>query len=337
MNYDIKRHINNCAICEKAKITTHTKSPTIITTIATEPFQKLYVDLVGPINPISEQGNSYILTCNCSLTKSVIAVPMTDTTAITTARNLVHSVFLKYGLPDILVTDNGTNFISETLKEVNKLFKIKKVFTTPYHPQSNQIERFHRTLSNYMKTFIQHEQSRWCEYIDFAVFAYNNSYNISTGFSPFELVFGKPRRLPTEITNKSVPVYNYDNYAHELRSKLKFYCDLAKQNNQKAKEENKNEYDKHRDKNTLKLKKNDLILLLVPQKKQKFDTPYEGPYRVIEDLGPVTVLIKQKNRLVKVHKDRVKLINADFSPKVHINISNKFPLFPEWKKLLNFS
>lgn len=312
MNDDIKKHISNCAVCEKTKITTHTKSPMVISTIATTPFQKLYVDIVGPINPVSEKGNAYILTCNCSLTKYVVAVPMADFTAFTTAKNLVHSVFLKYGLPEILVTDNGTNFISETMKEVNKLFKIKKIFTTPYHPQSNQIERFHRTLGNYMKAFVQKEQSMWCEYIDFAVFAYNSSYNISTGFSPFELVFGRQVKLPTEITNRTVPAYNYENYSHELRRKLKFYYDLAKENLLKAKEINKKAYDKRRDDKILQLRKNDLVLVLNPNKKGKFDTPYEGPFRVIREQGPVTVIIQRKKKEVKIHKDRIKLAEADY-------------------------
>lgn len=57
---------------------------------------------------------------------------------MTTAKALVHHVFLKYGLPEIIVSDNGKNFVSELLAEVNKLFKIKKIFTTKYHPQSNQ-------------------------------------------------------------------------------------------------------------------------------------------------------------------------------------------------------
>lgn len=313
MDSDVKRYIQNCAICEKTKIKTHTKSPMVITTVATHPFQKIYVDIVGPITPTSRNGNIYILTCNCSLTKYVIAAPMADTTALTTAKNLVHSVFLKYGLPELFVTDNGTNFISETLKEVNKLFKIKKVFTTPYHPQSNQIERFHRTLGNYMKAFVQNEQDLWCEYLDFATFAYNNSTNQSTGYAPFELVFGRKAKLPTEITNRTVPMYNYDNYAQELRNKLKHYHDLAREYTMQGKEVNKKKYDQGRDQNILRLQKNDLVLILNPNKKGKFDTPYEGPYRVIEEQGPVTILIKRKNKEVKIHKDRVKLATADYS------------------------
>lgn len=205
------------------------------------------------------------------------------------------------------------------MKEVNKLFKIKKLFTTPYHPQSNQIERFHRTLGTYMKAFVQKEQERWCKYIDFATFAYNSSYNISTGYSPFELVYGRPIKLPTEITNRPVPTYNYDNYAYELRRKLKFYYDSAGENILKAKELNKRTYDKDRDKNMLRLNKNDLVLISNPTERGKFDMPYEGPYRVIREQGPVTVIIQKRNKEVKIHKDRIKLAEAN----THHHLFNK--------------
>lgn len=161
---DIKKYVKECSSCELAKITTHTKNPMVIPMPVTEPFQKIYVDMIGPVIPVSIHENVYIFTCNCSLSKFAIAVPMPDTTALSTAKALVHNVLIKYGICEEIVTDNynGTNFISDTLKQVNKLFKIKKIFTTPYTPQSNQIERFHKTFGNYLKTFIQNEQDRWC-------------------------------------------------------------------------------------------------------------------------------------------------------------------------------
>lgn len=312
MATDIKNHVSKCSICECSKISKHTRSPMVITTIASEPFQKIYVDIVGPINPKSINGNLYILTCSCSLTKFVIAIPIPDFTALTTARMLVKYVFMIFGLPEIIVTDNGTNFISETLKQVNKLFKIKGVFTTPYHPQSNQVERYHRSLGNYLKSYIQKEKDRWCEFLHFAIFSYNNSCNLATGFSPFELIFGRTCKLPTEITNKPQITYNYENYASELRSKLKMYHDFAKEHLVTAKEKNKKYYDKSRDKDTLSLNKNDLILILKAKKNFKFEVPYEGPYRVIKEAGPVTVVYQKGRKSMKIHKDRVKIASSDF-------------------------
>lgn len=313
---DIKNHVKNCPTCEQSKITRHTKNPMVITSTASEPFQKLYVDIVGPINPISIHNNAYIFTCSCSLTKFVIGIAMEDTTALSTAKALVHGVLLKYGLCEEIVSDNGTNFIADTLKEVNKLFKIKRTFTTNFRPQSNQIERFHRFLGEYLKMFIQKEQERWCEYLDFALFAYNNSYNVSTGFSPFELVYGRTSKMPAEITNRTVPIYNYDNYASLLRYKLKQYHDLAKENIKRSKEANKKQYDKNRTPNVLNLKINDLVLLLKFKKKQKFENPYEGPYRVEKIISPEVVVIRKGRKAYKINTERLKLAVADYGENI---------------------
>lgn len=314
---DIKKFVRDCSSCELSKINKHTKNPMVISMPALEPFQKIYLDIVGPINPISIHGNTYILTCNCSLSKFAIAVPMPDATALSTAKALVHHILLKYGICEEIVTDNGTNFISDTMKQVNKLFKIRKILTTPYRPQSNQVERFHRTLANYLKTFIQNEQDRWCEYIDFATFAYNNSQNIATGFSPFELVFGRNSKLPSEITKRSFPIYNYENYASELRHKLKISHDIARDNLIKAKEKNKKYYDQHRYKSNLDLKINDLVLVLKAVKKYKFENPYEGPYRVEKIISPTVIQIKKGNKCMKINSDRVKLAKAITFPQTH--------------------
>lgn len=315
MTKDIKEYIRNCPICEKIKITTHTKMPLQISSTATKPFERLFVDIVGPINPISEEGYRYIFTANCDLSKYAIAVPLIDCTAIETARALVHGVVLRFGIPKIVISDNGSNFIANTMKEVSKLLKIKRLLTTPYHPQSNQVERFHRSLSTYLKAYVQNEKADWAKYLDFAIFTYNNTYNSTTGFSPNELVFGNAFEIPCEVTTRKIPIYNYENYANELRHKLKTMHDLARENIIKRKEENKFYYDGRAKTSPLDLKPNDLVLILKNKKKFKFEAPYEGPYRVERILSPVVVLIRKGRKSIRVHMDRVKIAKADYGPR----------------------
>lgn len=312
---DIREYIRKCATCEKTKISTHTKMPLQISTTATKPFEKIFMDIVGPINPISSENYRYIFTANCDLSKYAIAVPLEDCTAIETARALIHGLILRFGIPKIIVSDNGSNFIAETMKEVTKILKIKKLLTTPYHPQSNQVERFHRSLSTYLKAYVQNEDADWAKYLDFAIFTYNNTYNSTTGFAPNELVFGNAFEIPCEITARKIPIYNYDNYAHELRHKLKAMHDLARENIIKRKVENKNYYDGKAKTTGLNLKPNDLVLILKNKKEFKFEQPYDGPYRVEKILSPVTVLIRKGRKSIKIHMDRVKLAKADYGPK----------------------
>lgn len=315
MTKDIRNFIKNCSVCEKSKINSHTRNPIQISSTATYPFEKVYIDLVGPITPTSIDNYKYILTCNCDLTKFAIATPIYDASALTTAQAFVHHVILKYGIPKMVVSDNGTNFISDTMKQVSKLLKMKRVLTTPYHPQSNQVERFHRSLSSYLKAYVQNEKENWSHYLDYALFVYNNTFNSTTGFAPFELIYGHANEIPCEITGRRIPVYNYQNYVNELRNKLHSMHQLAAENILKRKDENKRYHDSRTKANLLKLNRNDLVLVLKPKREFKFDHPYDGPYRVENVLSPVVVTIRKGNRAMKIHTDRLKKAEADYGAK----------------------
>lgn len=139
--------------------------------------------------------------------------------------------------------------------------------------------------------------------------------NTSTGYSPFELLYGHNAKLPNEISSRKYPTYNYDNYAHELRGKLKTYHDMARENIIERKEQNKKHYDSRVKTKALHLKTNDLVLIFKQKKDSKFDAPYEGPYRVERMLSPVTVLIKRNNKSIRVHVDKIKLARADYGDK----------------------
>lgn len=150
---DIRDFVKRCPICEKTKVIKHTKAPMMIRSTASEPFQKVFIDFVGEINPPSAKGHKYIFTAICDLSKFVIAVPTYDCTAETAARAFVKHIALKYNIPQEVISDNGTAFQSKLFHEITKLFKIKKIFTTPYRPQANSVERYHRSLNQYMRAY----------------------------------------------------------------------------------------------------------------------------------------------------------------------------------------
>lgn len=90
----IKEYVKKCAICEKSKITTNTKIPMQISSLGECLFDHVFMDFVGPISPISSNGNRYIFTAICDLTKYLIAIPTKDCTALTTAECLIENIFL---------------------------------------------------------------------------------------------------------------------------------------------------------------------------------------------------------------------------------------------------
>ena len=97
-----------------------------------KPFKSVAIDLVGPISPPSEEGHRYILTLVDFSTRYPEAVPLKNIDTETVAEALV-DIFSRLGVPEEILTDLGTQFVSDCMREVTRLLSIKQLTTTPYH------------------------------------------------------------------------------------------------------------------------------------------------------------------------------------------------------------
>jgi Integrase core domain. len=126
MRRDIEEYMKQCKSCQMNKtLKPKKKAPMEITSTASHPFDKRYLDVVGPLLR-SATGSRYILTFQDDLSKYVVATPISQQDAETVTRVFVSQVVLKYGTPSIVHTDQGANFVSEVFKNTCKLLKIKK-------------------------------------------------------------------------------------------------------------------------------------------------------------------------------------------------------------------
>ena len=151
------------------------------------------MDIVGSLT-VTTEGHKYILTFQDELlvSKCIIAVPILQQDAEIIARVFVEEIVLRFGIPQVIWTDQGSNFLSELFTNVYKLFKIKKLKTTAYHPQTNgALERTHRILIEYLRCYILEDQSDWDKWLPFATFVFNTTPHTTTGFTPHELLFGR--------------------------------------------------------------------------------------------------------------------------------------------------
>ena len=84
--------------------------------------------------------------------------------------------------------------------EISRLMGIHKSSTTAYHPQSDDlVERQNRTIQNILSTFVSKHPDERDSMVSLAVYAYNTSTHESTGYSPYEMVFGRDARTPLEV------------------------------------------------------------------------------------------------------------------------------------------
>ena len=110
------------------------------------PFDKVAIDLIGPLYPVTNRGKRYILTVVDYATRYPEAVPLEkiDTESIAEA---LMGIFSRVGFPREILSDNGTQFVSQVMMEVTRLISVKQLFSSPYHPMANGLcEKCNRTL-----------------------------------------------------------------------------------------------------------------------------------------------------------------------------------------------
>lgn len=300
MKDEIAKIVLKCEKCQKNKYGKHTKMPMEVTTTSRKPFEKIALDIVGPL-PESPTGNKYILTMIDDLTKYACAVPIINQEADTIARAFVNNFVLHHSIPEEILSDNGSNFVSELFKNTCKLLKIKNIYAAPYHPETNgALERTHRTLKEYLRIYVNENLNNWDVWIPFAIFTFNTTPHSSTGYSPHELVYGIKINLPTSLKNKPQAIYNYDNYYFELRYLLQKSHEIARQNQIRNKEKAKENYDTKLNKKQFKMGDKVLIQKLnIKGQGRKLNQLYDGPYEVTGIPSDVNteINIKGKNKV----------------------------------------
>jgi transposase InsO family protein len=308
MKRDIEGYVKRCVSCQLNKnLSPRRKAPMEITTTARQPFERCALDIVGPTD-VTNKGNRYILTFQDDLTKFMVATPIPTQDAETVAREFVQNVVLRYGIPEVVLTDQGANFLSELFTNVCKLLQIKKVQTTAFHPESNGgLERSHRVLVEYLRHYIAEDQRDWDEWVTYATHCYNVTTHRTTGYSPFELLFGHQARIPSVLQAQPTPRYNYDDYVSELRGRLQSAHAIARENLLQGKVRSKAHFDKKTVQIALRV--GDKVLLFDESvrrgRSRKLGAQWVGPYFVTAVEG-VNATIKRGRNLVKVHVNRLK-------------------------------
>ncbi|GJW09438.1 reverse transcriptase domain-containing protein [Tanacetum coccineum] len=110
-----------------------------------------------------------------------------------------------YGLPKIIVTDNGTNFIHDPFKSWCKKLNITQINTAVAHPQANGlVERANRSLMEGIETHLGRERKGWVDELPNVLWAHQTSLKTSNGETPYSLTFGSKAVILAEI---GMPAY----------------------------------------------------------------------------------------------------------------------------------
>ncbi|XP_064472919.1 uncharacterized protein LOC135387751 [Ornithodoros turicata] len=294
---DVKRFVKSCDQCQRttpkgkvAKVPLG-KMPTIET-----PFQRVPVDIVGPISPATAKGNQYILTMVDYATRYPDAVALPSITTERVAEGLVE-MFTRTGIPREILSDRGPAFVSDAMREVSRLLSLKQLHSSPYHPMGNGlVEKFNGTIKIMLKRMCEERPRDWDRYLSPLLFAYREVPQASLGFSPFELLYGRHVRGPLSVlrewwTNEDIESDVKTTYEHvfQLRNKLEETCKLAHEELERAGARYRQQYNKKARQRRLEVGQKALILL--PTDSNKLLMHWKGPFPIVGRKGEVDYIV----------------------------------------------
>ena len=157
-------------------------------------------DILGLVTLARKSRARYILVTSDLFTKYAVTVALQDMTAATVANAIIDECIMKFGAPDVIHTDQGTNFNSELMQDICRIFMIEKTRTTPYHPQGNgQVERFNRVLADTLSKYSAEKPQEWDVYLPYITFVYNTTVHRIKGATPYSMVFGREAQYPIDL------------------------------------------------------------------------------------------------------------------------------------------
>ena len=287
---DVAAKCKTCPECQKTASRPKVIAPLIPLPIVDVPFERIAMDIVGPL-PRSRSGNKYVLVICDYASRYPEAVPLRSIDASHVAEELL-KFFSRVGIPKEVLTDQGSNFMSKLLSETYRMLGVKPIRTTPYHPQTDGlVERFNQTLKAMLRRAATESGKDWDKLIPFLLFAYREVPQSSTGFSPFELVFGRHVRGPLDILKEawegdSKTPESVASYLISMHERLSKMTELVRDNMAKAQDTQKQWYDRHARSRSFKV--GDQVLVLLPTSSNRLLAQWHGPYPVTKTHSQVT-------------------------------------------------
>ena len=304
---DVQKFVSTCERCQLHKASTTANKAPMKPIFTSAPMEVWALDIMGPV-PLSSAGNRYIFVAVDLFSKWVEAVPLPDQRESTVAKAFVESVVLRHGTPKSLLTDQGTNFESELMREICRLLGVSKIRTSPFHPRTDgQTERSNRTI----KEWLASAGGDWEKQLAFVTHASNCSLNASTRYSPFQLVYG--RHPPLVGYNQQLPTGAFSSlneYTSALRRNMALCRRIARKNNDEAKlgfASRYNQLNCARGWSPFPVGQKVKYINHYPERgNRKFSARYRGPFSIARRRGVNYEIVDGTRRPKWVHHDEVR-------------------------------
>jgi hypothetical protein len=292
MQKDLEQaYIPACAYCQRNKsATTKPIGPLHPLPVPDRHCDSVAIDFIGPLPP--DNGFDCIVTFTNRLGSKIQIVP---TTTSLNAEGLAELFFREWycenGLLLEIVSDHDKLFLSQFWRMLHKLTGIKLKMSSSYHPQTDSAsKRTNKTVIQCIQFAVERDQKGWANTLPKVRFNIMSTTNASTGYTPFQLRFGRlPRILPPLMPSDDKA--NEEPAARELIEQLRQWESSAQDNLLAAKIHQAFQANKDRQ---LKFpfRVGDRVVLLTLHRRReyksgeqhqaaKFMPCYDGPYRIL--------------------------------------------------------
>jgi len=312
MATDVYGVVTRCAACAQSQLALRRHTAPMRLFPATEPLTEVNVDILGPL-PTSRARNRYVLVFTDRFSKVVRCVALRKITAVSVASALVEVWVASYGPPDVILSDQGSQFMSKFFLSVCRTLGIEPRASTPYHPQTNgQVERYNRTIVKQIRHYVQDNTRMLDELLPILTYAYNTQPHRSTGIAPFEMVI--PRRIPNLTVHSPQPGVAIQSHGgtkdgSSLSIKRAFMARLRKTIPKvaaalrKTQQRYKKNYEKNLATRNKDVRVGDYVYTKAHQRRDKLSSLTLGPFLVV-DLDDKTFVVKQGDEETRVSLDQ---------------------------------
>jgi transposase InsO family protein len=199
MYQDVRKYVNSCEICKETKAPNQILRPPMGSArVSSVPWSSISIDFKGPMVR-SKSGNTYILVVVDNFSKLVLIHPMKSAEAKRTIKFLHDEVFMKFSVPDKIISDNGPAFKSNEFKKFVEEWKIEHHKTPYYHAQANPVERVNRVIGSAIAAQVKDTSHKtWDETLPAIAAAINSAIHEGHKYTPCEVVFGYKMKLCSE-------------------------------------------------------------------------------------------------------------------------------------------
>lgn len=195
--------------------------------------------------PRSSNGNVHLVIFVDYYTRWVEIFPLHKATAETVSRILVREILTRWGVPNFILSDQGSQFVSAVFEETCRRWNVQRKKTSPYHPQTNLTERINRNLKTMIASCVEESHKSWDKYLPEFLFALNSAVQESTGVTPAELNLGRLLKGPLDA-ELSPQLCDPDDPAYPTVNQLAELQKIVTSNLEKAGCKQKQNYDKGR-------------------------------------------------------------------------------------------